>query len=193
MKHTLLLLLAAAAMQAAPINFAGQFGATATVDNQSLVGNQLTFTLFNTSASGTITALGFDLPGSFANTFVLDSASVGTFTIDHDLNTIAGAVTNEATFDVVLRTGPTFGGGSVADGIGAGLNSTIQVTGPFGALSADQIVQSLSLRFQGIGRYDKSTVAEPTENPIPEPTTSALLGSGLLALGLIARRRRGSK
>lgn len=193
MRQTLLLLVIAAGLQAAPINFTGSFGATATVNNQTLVGDQLTFTLFNTSASGVVTSLGFDLPGSFANTFVLNSASTGTFLLSHDMNVTAGAQANESEFDVVLRTGPNFGGGTPGNGIGAGLNSTFVVTGPWGGLTADQIVQSLSVRFQAIGAYDKSTVAEPgppTSSDVPEPTTSALLGGGLLAIGFVARRKR---
>src|ERR1051325_10256259 len=54
-------------------------GVTATVSNYSLVGNTFTFTINNTSVSpnttGTITNIGFALPGNRANNFQIASSS----------------------------------------------------------------------------------------------------------------------
>lgn len=175
------------------VNFAGSFGATARVTNFSLNGNTFTFTVQNTAASGSITAIGFDLSGSRPNTYSLISATNNNFTRAHDVNVQAGAVTacgvNCGTFDVALLTGSNFGGGKVAEGIGPGQSATFVITGDFSGMSAQQIAESLSLRFQGINPGDKSTVAEPVPNPVPEPMTMLLLGTGLAGVAAKARRR----
>jgi hypothetical protein len=177
-----------------PITFSGGFGVTASVSNFSLNGNQFTFTLTNTSSSGSITAIGFNLPGTRPN-FALVSSSNNNFTLSNDVNAQAGAQNFASSFDLALLTGNNFGGGTVSEGIIAGLSpqssATFTVSGDFSGMTPDQIVQSLILRFQGIGRQDESTIGTPNpNNPIPEPMTMILFGTGLAGVAARVRRHR---
>src|SRR5688500_11734139 len=88
--------------------------ATATVTNFSLTGNSFTFTINNTSSTGSITALGFNLPGTNLGTFTLTSATDPDFTIKSEVKAQAGAQTTTSTLDFALLTGKNFGGGNVA-------------------------------------------------------------------------------
>ena len=176
------------------VHFAGGFGATATVTDYTLAGNTFSFTVTNTSSTGSITAIGFDLTGDRPNTFDLVSATNANFDLAHDVNVQAGAVTTEGTnqgvFDLALLTGDNFGSGQVAAGIGPGQSATFVITGDFSGMTAQQIAESLSLRFKGINPGDESTVGEPVPNPIPEPMTMILFGTGLAGVAARARRRK---
>jgi hypothetical protein len=57
------------------VSYNGSFGATATVSNFTLNGNTFTFTIQNTAASGSITAIGFDLSGNRPETYSIFSAT----------------------------------------------------------------------------------------------------------------------
>src|ERR687884_990469 len=63
-------------------------GVTAQISNYSLVGNTFTFTITNTSVApnttGTITNIGFALPGERANNFTLVSSSNPNYVIVYD-------------------------------------------------------------------------------------------------------------
>src|SRR5918992_3623438 len=65
-------------------------GVTATITNYSLSGNTFTFTINNTSvapgSTGTITNIGFALPGNRANNFQLVSSTNSNYVVVHDLN-----------------------------------------------------------------------------------------------------------
>ncbi|HEX8472913.1 MAG TPA: PEP-CTERM sorting domain-containing protein [Pyrinomonadaceae bacterium] len=189
------LMVLSTAAQAATVTFTGGFGATATVTNYTLTGNSFTFTVNNTAPSGTITGIGFDLAGTRPNGYSIFSSTNSNFTIGQDVDVQAGAVTtagqNAGVFDVALLTGSNFGGGKVNEGIAAGTSATFTITGDFTGLTAQQIAESLSLRFQGIGPRDESTVAEPNPNaPVPEPMTMILLGTGLAGVAGNVRHRR---
>lgn len=185
------IIFAGARTRADTITFQGGFGTSATVSNYTLVGNTFTFTLTNTSAAGNITAVGFDLAGDRLNNFQIVGPSNG-FTIAQDVDVQAGAATsagvNQGVFDFALLTGSNFGNGAGTGGLAPGQSATFTITGDFTG-SAQKIAESLSVRIKGIGPNDESTVAEP--NPVPEPVTMLLFGTGLLGVAGLARRARG--
>ena len=170
----------------------GQFGSTATVSNYTLVGNTFTFTLTNTSSTGSITAVGFNLPGD-RGTYTLATTSDSDFKLANDVKAQAGGQQFASTYDFALLTGKNFGGGSVAEGIGANQSGTFTITGDFSGLTADQIAHLIALRFQGIGARDDSEVIGPNPGAIPEPMTMLLFGTGLAGVAARARKRRASK
>src|SRR5829696_9145169 len=81
-------------------------GVTATVSNYSLVGNQFTFTITNTSvppgSTGTITNIGFALPGDRPNNYTLVSSTNNNYALVYDLNATAGSQNFVSSFDLVL-------------------------------------------------------------------------------------------
>jgi hypothetical protein len=187
-----MLLSAAAAFMVLALQSAAQADplVTATVTNFSLVGNQFTFTVNNTSSSGSITAIGFDLPGIRTGTYALNSSTHTHFQAVTDVKTQAGAQTTSSSFDFGLLTGENFGGGNVSQGVMAGTSGTFTVTGDFSGLTASQIANAIFLRFQGIGPQDLSIVITPTVTSVPEPATMFLLGTGLAGVAARARRRK---
>jgi hypothetical protein len=175
-------------------------GVTATVTNYSLSGNTFTFTINNTSvapgSTGTITNIGFALPGDRPNNYTLISSSNPNYKLYYDLNATAGSQNFVSNFDLVLvdktNGNPTFGGGSVNNGIAGGTSATFVISGDFSGLTADQVAHAIFARFQNVNNGGSDVAAAPGST-VPEPMTMLLFGTGLAGIAARARRRRGVK
>lgn len=166
--------------------------------------NTFTFTITNTSAitspgsTSTITSIGFDLPPlgnasasglngftgmqapSLSSTFDFSDADLGNVPADF----------NNVVLDFGFTTGANenFAGGSPNLGLLPGESASFTVTGAaFTGFTEAQICNAIFVRFQNTpgGGSDVGT-----STAIPEPSTMLLLGTALVGLGGIVRRRR---
>jgi PEP-CTERM motif len=171
--------------------------------------NTFMFTITNTSnltqpgSTSTITAIGFDLPPtgnasasglngftgsqapSLSSNFSFSDADVGN--VPHGFNA--------AVLDFAFLTGPSgnFAGGSVNDGLLPGESASFIVSGAaFAGLTGEEICNAIFVRFQNVpeaGGSGGSDVGTPGTSEIPEPSTMLLLGTALIGLGGVVRRR----
>ena len=125
--------------------------------NLSLNGNQACLNIMNNSTgatTGTITNIGFDLPGARPNNYMLTSSTNSNYFIVHDLNATSGAQLFVDIFDFVLHNksdgNPTYGGGKVANGIAPGDSDQFCVTGDFSMVSLSQLASGIYPRFQDV-------------------------------------------
>lgn len=177
-------------------------GVTATISDYTLTDNNgvltFQFTITNTSvapgSTGTITNIGFALPGDRKEDFKLVSPSDPDYHIVYDLSATAGSKSfATGGFDIVLsnkdKGQETFGGGKVNAGIVGGTSATFTITGDFKGLTAEQVAQAIFARFQEVNGGDSDVAGNPTA-PIPEPMTMLLFGTGLAGVAARVRRRR---
>ncbi len=169
--------------------------------------NTFTFTITNTSAitqpgsTSTITGIGFDLPptgnasASGLNGFTgsqAPSLSSNFDFSDGDLGNVSHGF-NSAVLDFGFTTGPSgnFSGGSVNDGLLPGESASFTVSGAaFAGFTEAEICNAIFVRFQNVPEAagsGGSDVGVPSE--IPEPSTMLLLGTALVGLGGVVRRR----
>jgi hypothetical protein len=109
---------------------------------------------------------------------------------DGDLGNVSHGF-NDAVLDFGFLTGPNFSGGSVNLGLLPGESASFTVSGAgFAGLTEEEICNAIFVRFQNVPEAagsGGSDVGVPSE--IPEPSTMLLLGTALIGLGGVVRRR----
>jgi hypothetical protein len=187
----------------------GQFSTATIVCEFNSQTNTFTFTVTNTSnithpgSTSTITGIGYDLPplgnasASGLNGFTgmqAPSLSSNFAFSDADLGNVPEGF-NNVVLDFGFTTGPSgnFSGGSPNEGLLPGESGSFTVSGAaFTGFTEAQICNAVFVRFQNVpleGGSGGSDVGVVTQSQVPEPSSLFLLGSALMGLGGIARKK----
>ena len=170
----------------------------ATINIISLTNGSITFSVTNELVAGvtsSITGIGFALPG----TITANSPGVcGPALAQCNNFGLAPTVTNSpgnvpqfagAVLDWAVITGPNFAGGN-PPGINQGSTATFTVTGNFTGLTQANFLAGVYVRFQSVADPAFPNVgSDVAHNPIPEPASMLLLGSGLIGAAVGFRKR----
>jgi len=167
----------------------------ATINITSLTNGSITFTVTNVLVPGvtsSITGIGFELPGVItANSPGACAGNCGNFTATPTVDTTPGNVPQfpAAVLDWALLTGPGFTGGN-PPGINQGETATFTVTGDFTGLTQADFLAGVYVRFQSVVDPAFPNVgSDVAHEPVPEPASMILLGSGLVGVAATLRKR----